>query len=86
MRLSGVSTYRNEYGSRVALQYCSFVTLDQFSYLGNRAQYEFVELDMSTGLDLSILSSRPLTFPGGQSKNGYRARFFTRRKKEKNGS
>ena len=70
----------------MALQYCSFVTLDQFSYLGNRAQYEFMELDMSTGLDLSILSSRPLTFPGGQSINGCRARFFTRRKKEKNGS
>ena len=46
---------------------------DQFSYLGNRARYEFIELDMSTGLDLSILSSRHLTFPGGQSKNGYRA-------------
>ena len=26
---------------------------DQFSYLGNRARYEFIELDMSTGLDLS---------------------------------
>ena len=33
------------------------------------------ELDMSTVLDLSIRSSRPLTFPGGQSKNGYRARW-----------
>ena len=33
------------------------------------------ELDMSTVLDLSIPSSRPLTFPGGQSKNGYRARW-----------
>ena len=33
------------------------------------------ELDMSTGLDLTIPSSRPLTFPGGQSKNGYRARW-----------
>ena len=32
------------------------------------------ELDMSTGLDLSIPSSRPLTFPGEQSKNGYGAR------------
>ena len=49
-------------------------SLDQFSYLGNRARYEFIELDMSTGLDLSIPSSRPLTFPGGESKNGYRAR------------
>ena len=48
--------------------------LDQFSFLGNRARYEFIELDMSTVLDLSIPSSRPLTFPGGQSKNGYRAR------------
>ena len=47
---------------------------DQFSFLGNRARYEFIELDMSTGLDLSIPSSRPLTFPGGQSENGYRAR------------
>ena len=47
---------------------------DQFSFLGNRARYEFIELDMSTVLDLSIPSSRPLTFPGGQSKNGYRAR------------
>ena len=34
------------------------------------------ELDMSTVLDLSIPSSRPLTFPGGQSKNGYRARWL----------
>ena len=56
---------------------------DQFSFLGNRARYEFIELDMSTGLDLSIPSSRPLTFPGGQSENGYRAQFFKRRKKEK---
>ena len=48
--------------------------LDQFSFLGNRARYEFIELDMSTGLDFSIPSSRPLTFPGEQSKNGYRAR------------
>ena len=35
------------------------------------------ELDMSTGLDLSIPSSRPLTFPGGQSKNGYGAWWLT---------
>ena len=48
--------------------------LDQFSFLGNRARYGFIELDMSTGLDLSIPSSRPLTFPGGQSENGNRAR------------
>ena len=41
---------------------------DQFSFLGNRARYEFIELDMS------IPSSRPLAFLGGQSKNGYRAR------------
>ena len=46
---------------------------DQFSFLGNRARYESIELDMSTVLDLSIPSSRPLTFPGEQSKNGYRA-------------
>ena len=50
--------------------------MDQFSFLGNRARYEFVELDMSTGLSLSIPSSRPLTFPGGQSRNGYRARWL----------
>ena len=31
---------------------------------------------MPIGLDLSIPSSRPLTFPGGQSKNGYRARWL----------
>ena len=48
--------------------------MDQFSFLGNRALYEFIELDMSTVPVLSIPSSRPLTFPGGQSKNGYRAR------------
>ena len=48
--------------------------MDQFSFLGNRAIYEFIELDMSTVLALSIPSSRPLTFPLGQSKNGYRAR------------
>ena len=70
--------------------------MDQFSFLGNRAGYEFIELDMSTGLDLSIPSSRPLTFPGGQ--NGYRARllielgdlassvFQEKKKREKNGN
>ena len=47
---------------------------DQFSFLGNRALYEFIELDMSTGLDMSIPRSRPLTFPGEQSKDGYRGR------------
>ena len=52
------------------------VKTDQFSYLGNRARYEFIELGMSTVLDLSMPSSRPLTFPGGQSKNGYRARWL----------
>ena len=62
--------------------------LDQFNYLGNRARYEFIELDMSTGLDLSIPSSKPLTFPGGQSKNGYRARWliqlgFSREEKQR---
>ena len=66
--------------------------LDQFSFLGNRARYEFIELDMSTVLDLSIPSSRPLTFPGEQSKNGYRARglielgFSREEKKRKNGN
>ena len=28
--------------------------VDQFSFLGNRARYEFIELDMSTGLDEQI--------------------------------
>ena len=41
------------------------LTADQFSFQRNRARYEFIELDMSTNLDLSIPSSRPLTFPGG---------------------
>jgi len=50
--------------------------VDQFSFLGNRARYEFIELDMSTGLDVSIPISRPLTLPGGQSKNGYQARWL----------
>ena len=59
-------------------------TWDQFSFLGNRARYEFIKLDMSTVLGLSIPSSRPLTFPGEQSKNSYLARFFKRRKKERN--
>ena len=53
-----------------------FTWLDQFSFLGNRALYEFIELDMSTGLDMSIPRSRPLTFPGGQSKDGYRGRWL----------
>ena len=56
------------------ISYTHVRCVDQFSFLGNRARYGFIELDMSTGLDLSIPSSRPLTFPGGQSKNGYRAR------------
>ena len=51
-----------------------YALLDQFSFLGNRARYEFIKLDMSTVLGLSIPSSRPLTFPGEQSKNSYRAR------------
>ena len=34
------------------------------------------ELDMSTVLNFSIPSSRPFTFPGGQSKNGYRAQWL----------
>ena len=49
---------------------------DQFSFLGNRARYEFIKLDMSTVLGLSIPSSRPLTFPEEQSKNSYRARWL----------
>ena len=55
--------------------YCYYY-YDQFSFLGNRARDEFIELDMSTVLDLSIPSSRPLTFPGEQSKNSYRARWL----------
>ena len=35
--------------------------LDQFSFLGNRARYEFIELDISTGLDMSIPSSRRIS-------------------------
>ena len=62
------------YHATRTVQYKNMLNWDQFSFLGNRARYEFIELDMSTGLDLSIPSSRPLTFPGGQSKNGYRAR------------
>ena len=61
------------YITRVMLCY---ITWDQFSFLGNRSRYEFIELDMSTVLALSIPSSRPLTFPGGQSKNSYRARWL----------
>ena len=61
-----------EYWERVTKQLNE--NWDQFSFLGNQAPYEFIELDKSTVLDLSIPSSRPLTFPGGQSKNGYRAR------------
>ena len=52
------------------------ISTDQFSFLGNRARYEFIKLDMSTVLGLSIPSSRPLTFPGEQSKNSYRARWL----------
>jgi len=33
--------------------------MDQFSFLGNRAQYEFVELDMSTGLNEQINLGKP---------------------------
>lgn len=29
----------------------SYGKTDQFSYLGNRARYRFIELDVSTGLD-----------------------------------
>ena len=44
------------------------VFLDQFSFLGNRARYEFIELDMSTVLALSIPSSRPPTMSGYQKQ------------------
>ena len=65
---------------------------DQFSFLGNRARYEFIELDMSTGLDMSIPSSRlfrgkkvkmVIEFDDLSSSVTYRARFFKRRNKEK---
>ena len=32
---------------------------DQFSYVGNRARYEFIELDISTGLDEQINLKKP---------------------------
>ena len=69
--------YRHiEYGFSSSI--CSSTPVDisdQFSFLGNRARYKFIKLNMSTGIDLSIPSSRPLTFPGGKSGNGYRARW-----------
>ena len=43
--------------------------LDQFSYVGNRARYEFIELDMSTGLDEQIDLGKPYSICR------YRARF-----------
>ena len=61
-------------GNRARYEFIELDMSDQFSFLGNRARYEFIELDMSTVLALSIPSSRPLTFPGGKSKNSYRAR------------
>ena len=68
-RISGIIVFQTKKSNLDNLD-----QLDQFSYLGNRARYEFIELDMSTGHDMSIPSSRPLTFPGGESKNGYRFR------------
>ena len=35
------------------------ITRDQFSFLGNRARYDFIELDMSTGLDELIDLGKP---------------------------
>ena len=43
--------------------------LDQFRYVGNRARYEFFELDMSTGLDEQIDLGKPYSICR------YRARF-----------
>ena len=63
-----------EHNLNISTSYSNLSDQDLDSFLGNRARYGFIELDMSTGLDLSIPSSRPLTFPGGQSENGYRAR------------
>ena len=45
---------------------------DQFSYLGNRAQYEFIELDMSTGLDKQMELRKP------SSIRVYRSRYINR--------
>ena len=45
---------------------------DQFSYLDNRARYEFIELGMSTGLDKQIELRKP------SSIRVYRSRYINR--------
>ena len=45
---------------------------DQFSFLGNRARYDFIELDMSTGLDKQIDLGKP------SSIRVYRSRYINR--------
>ena len=57
--------------------------MDQFSYVGNRARYRFIELDISTGLDEQIDLGKPvLDMPnyGGQpsSVHVYRRRYLDR--------
>ena len=52
--------WATELDTRLSSSICQPASInksDQFSFLGNRARYEFIELDMSTGLDLSIPSS-----------------------------
>ena len=46
--------------------------MDQFSFLGNRARYDFIELDMSTGLDKQIELRKP------SSIRVYRSRYINR--------
>ena len=46
--------------------------LDQFGFLGNRARYDFIELDMSTGLDKQIELRKP------SSIRVYRSRYINR--------
>ena len=48
------------------------IFLDQFSFLGNRARYEVIELDMSTGLDKQIELRKP------SSIRVYRSRYINR--------
>ena len=45
---------------------------DQFSFLGNRARYEFIKLDMSTGLNQQIELRKP------SSIGVYRSRYINR--------
>ena len=45
---------------------------DQFGFLGNRARYDFIELDMSTGLDKQIDLGKP------SSIRVYRSRYINR--------